>query len=345
MKWYEGNNPSDDIVISSRVRLARNLNKYPFPIKQDTQTMEQLVDEIKNAILEAPTAVGKDFNYIDLQQKNVMEKMALMERHVISPILVKRTDSCGVLLYKDESMSILINEEDHIRIQALTRGSQIEKTYDLANKIDDILEERLEYAFHEKYGYLTSCPTNVGTGLRASYMVHLPALETYGQLQIILEAIRKFGITVRGIYGEGTQAQGSIFQISNQITLGQSEQEIIDNVNHVAAQIVDQEQKIRTKLYEEKRIQLEDKIFRSYGILSHARVITSKEAMNLLSDVKLGFELGILQTRDGIKLNIYQLMMCIQPANLLHNAGKQLQSNERDEVRAQYLREHLPKII
>ncbi len=191
---------------------------------------------------------------------------------------------------------------------------------------------------------MTACPTNLGTGLRASYMIHVPGLETSGQLQLILEAIGKFGLTVRGIYGEGSDAQGSVFQISNQVTLGMTEQEIVDNLTSVTKQIVEQELMVRNKLLKERRYHFEDAVYRSYGILSHARLITSKEAMTMLSDMKLGIELGIVKTEDHTNINIYNLMSKIQPANLQIMHSRHLSADERDMARAEYLREHLPKI-
>lgn len=343
-KWYNENNNDTDVVISTRIRLARNFKKYFFSIKLSQQEADQMIQDIEDKI---STITFKDYLSVDLiniQKMLNIDKLALMERHVISPLFIKKENNTTLLLSKDESMSVMINEEDHMRIQCLTQGMNIEKVYNQANKIDDFLEQHFEYAYDEKYGYLTSCPTNVGTGLRASYMIHVPALESTGKLQFILEAIGKFGITVRGIYGEGSQAEGSVFQISNQITLGQSEQEIIDNLNNVTNQIVEQELKIRENLLKDKRIQLEDTVYRSYGILTNARVLTSKEAMTFLSDVKLGLELGLINLKEST-LNVYELMMAIQPANLQKNISKELQVEDRDIERATYIRNYLPQII
>lgn len=329
-----------DIVISSRVRLARNFKKYPFSNRLSSEKAYTMIQESRDAILESPTIMAQEFEYIDLEQKSSLDKLVMMEKHLISPELVKKTTPTGVLLKQDESISIMINEEDHLRIQGIQLGSDIHKTWDITSRIDDLLEESIEYAFHDKYGYLTACPTNLGTGLRASYMLHVPALETTGQLKMILQAIGKFGITIRGMYGEGTEAQGSLFQISNQITLGQSEQEIIENLNTVTNQIVEQEKNIREKLLQANKLKFEDRIYRSYGILTHARQLSSKEAMSLLSDIKVGFELGILKT-DKKPVNIYELMVCTQPANLQKQIGRALSPDERDEERARFLRQHL----
>ena len=342
LNWLKGNNNNSDVVISSRIRLARNLKEFPFSTKISNEQANLLLENIKNGFFQSNNSIEEKYKYIVTNEMTNLDKIALLERHVISPMLINKKETTGLILSDDESKSIMINEEDHVRIQCLAQGMNLEKTFEEANIIDDILESYLDYAYDEKYGYLTSCPTNVGTGLRASYMIHVPALESTGKLQFILEAIGKFGITVRGIYGEGTQAEGSIYQISNQITLGQSEQDIIENLKSVTLQIVDQERKVRNNLLNEKKYQLEDAIYRSYGILSNARVITSKEAMTLLSDVKIGIELGIIKLEK--ELNIYELMMNIQPANLQRNTNKDLTSDNRDIERANYLRNNLPKI-
>lgn len=335
---------NEDVVITSRIRLARNIKKYPFTNKLSEVSAKQLIDEVRESILSSSSVLAEKMKFFDLRELSLTDKMALMESRVISQELLKKQMPCAVMLYEELGLSIMINEEDHLRIQCVTQGMDIQSVYDLASKVDDTIEEKLDFAYNEKYGYLTSCPTNLGTGLRASYMLHVPALEAYGQLQIILQAIGKFGITVRGMYGEGTESAGSVFQISNQITLGLSEEDIIDNLNNITKQIVDQERKVREKLLKESKMKLADKVYRSYGILSHARVLTSKEAMTLLSDVKLGFELGILKT-DQEKFNIYNLMTSIQPANLQKIAKRELKIEERDTERAKYIRENLTKIV
>ncbi len=269
----------------------------------------------------------------------------MMEKHIISPFFVKVKWPAYLILSKDEALSIMVNEEDHIRIQSMASGMNLQKALDEANRMDDLFEEKVVYAFDQNLGYLTACPTNLGTGLRASYMIHVPALETTGQLQFILDAIGKFGLTVRGIYGEGTDALGSVFQISNQVTLGQTENEIIENLTSVTKQIVEQELIVRNKLLNDKRTRFEDAVYRSFGILSHARMITSKEAMTLLSDMKLGIELGIIKTKNNEKINIYNLMAKIQPANLQIMHNKNLNVDERDIARAEYIRENLPELI
>lgn len=345
-KWYELNHENHQgVIISSRVRLARNLRAYTFPNRATASVAQEVIDVIGQVLKESPEELKGRFDQLDMTKISQTNKIAMMEMHIISPNFVKVQTPSSLILSHDEAVSIMINEEDHLRIQSMARGMNIEKALEEANRMDDLFEEKVGYAFDEQLGYLTACPTNLGTGLRASYMIHVPGLETSGQLQLILEAIGKFGLTVRGIYGEGSDAQGSVFQISNQVTLGMTEQEIVDNLTSVTKQIVEQELMVRNKLLKERRHRFEDAVYRSYGILSHARLITSKEAMTMLSDMKLGIELGIVKTEDHRNINIYNLMSKIQPANLQIMHSRHLSVEERDMARAEYLREHLPKIV
>lgn len=345
IKWYEEENDNfNGVIISSRIRLARNLANYSFPNRLDKEKAIEMIEEIENTI-SSNEELKNELTFTYMKDLNQIDKVAMMERHVISPLFINMTIPTYLILSKDESTSIMINEEDHIRIQSMNTGMNLTKALENANKIDDIIEENVTYAFNDKLGYLTACPTNVGTGLRASYMLHVPALESTGQLQFILEAIGKFGLTVRGIHGEGSESQGSVFQISNQITLGLNEQEIIENLTSVTRQIVDQEIVLRDKLLKENRLKFEDAVYRSYGLLSNARILSSKEAMTLLSDMKLGFELGLIKSKENKNINIFELMTCIQPANLQKIEHKNLSIEERDIARANYIRENLPKII
>lgn len=328
-----------DVVITSRIRLARNLKKYAFPNKMSQVAATQMIEEVKAAVLSASSTLAKNFEYYDLHELTLSDKMSLVEQHLISPQLVNKQMPCGVILYRELGLCILINEEDHIRIQCIKDGMALEEAYDLAGKIDDLLEEKLSYAYDEHYGYLTTCPTNAGTGMRASYMLHLPALEAYGQLSIILQAIGKFGLTVRGMYGEGTDTHGGLFQISNQITLGVSEQDIMNNLSNITKQIIDQERTVRRKQMEDNHLLFEDKIYRSYGCLRYAKLLSAKEAMALLSDVKLGKEMGLVSIENQV--NIYDLMTHIQPANLQKQRGKELSKEEKDAYRASFIQSQL----
>ncbi len=338
-EWMRGKGPESDIVISSRIRIARNLEQHPFPMLATDSQAQSVIDQVLEAAKQKDFKKIGNFELILMENLTALEKRVLMEKHLISPNLAEESRRGAVLLSDNEAVSIMINEEDHIRIQCLFPGFQLKEAWKLGNDIDDIFEKKLNYAFDERRGYLTSCPTNVGTGIRASVMMHLPALVMTQQINRILSAISQVGLVVRGIYGEGSEALGNLFQISNQITLGQSEEEIIDNLESVVRQIVDQERKARQKLLEQSRIQLEDKICRSYGILQNARVMESKEAAQRLSDVRLGIDLGIIRNVSATILN--DLMVMTQPGFLQQYSGQKLTPDQRDEKRARLIRERL----
>lgn len=338
MKWYEDKNVDDGIVISSRVRLARNIKKYPFPPKISPEQCEIMIDELKGALLNERTPLGTQFKYVEVNKLSANEKRGMMESHIISPVMVAKGEKCGVLIKDDETVSIMLNEEDHVRIQTIFPGENIDKAWDLADKLDNLIEESVEYAFDEGCGYITSCPTNIGTGIRASFMIHVPALEGAGQMQNLVTALGKFGITVRGIYGEGTEAVGSIYQISNQITLGQSEDEIIKNLKNAVNFVKEQEIRFRENLIQNRKIDIEDEIYRAYGIVSNARKISAQEAMTILSKIRAGFVLGILDVPKP-KETIYNVMINIQQGNIQNNYITDNNVNKRDEVRAKYLRD------
>lgn len=343
-KWYEEIDNKKDVVISSRIRLARNIKKYPFSAKLGNKA-DLLVNDVREGFYAQSDSAVEFYDFYHVNELDSIDKLAMVERHVISPLLVNKPDRTGLILSNDEKASVMINEEDHLRIQAIAPGMDIAGAMSLANRIDDLLEEKIEYAYDEQFGYLTSCPTNVGTGLRASYMLHTPALDSTGKLPIILEAMSKFGVTVRGIYGEGTQGESSVFQISNQKSIGQTEAEIVDNLDSIVNQIVDQERKLREKLYNDNKEQMENKCFRAYGTLKYARVISSQEAVALLSDLKLGAEMGIIKLENEMPFNVYELLLSIQPANLQKRTNQILTTEERDIQRANYIREHLPKVL
>ncbi len=339
-KWYNSLETDNNIVISSRIRLARNIKKYPFSSKLTEEQSVKLIEDVKNSIKNEKTSFGDSFDFINISEKSDVEKYALFENHSISSDFLDKDKPSGVLIKDDETISIMINEEDHIRIQTVLPGYNLEKAWDTADKIDDLIEESVEYAFDENYGYLTSCITNVGTGMRASFMIHIPLIEMFDQIENLSQAISKFGMTLRGIYGEGSEPLGGIYQISNQVTLGKCEKEIIEALQNVTNQIVEQENMLRNKLLTEHKIDIEDKIFRSYGILKNCRKISSKEAMRLLSDLRLGITSGIIKLENQ-NANIYSIMMNIQPGNLMKYMNKNGTSEERDIERAKYIREKL----
>lgn len=340
--WYFEKGPESDVVLSSRIRLARNFKQYPFPSRMNKEDRAKVLEEVKNAIFSNNGTMAKKFLFVDIHEMTPFDRLVLMEKHLISPDFVSGQEDSGVIISKDEKVSIMINEEDHIRIQCLSAGMQLESAWKMGNKVDSILEEKIDFAFNDKYGYLTCCPTNIGTGIRASAMLHLPALIMTGYIKGILEACGKLGIAVRGIYGENTEASGNMFQISNQITLGQSEEEIINNIKNITFQIIEQERMLRDELYKQNPHRFEDKVCRSLGVFSNARIMSSEESLKLLSDVRLGVDMGIIKNINIEDLN--NIMLIIQPGNLQKKAGKPLDPNERDIKRAEFIREKL-KIV
>jgi protein arginine kinase len=339
--WMKREGPDSDIVISSRIRIARNLRPYSFPMLATNQQSKQVLDHVEEASKNDELETISHFEFIHLSDMKELEKMVLVEKHLISPALANDSRNGAVMLNDNESISIMVNEEDHLRIQCMSPGFQIKEAWDLANQIDDVFENQLDYAFDEKRGYLTSCPTNVGTGIRASVMLHLPALVLTQQINRILSAITQVGLTVRGLYGEGSEAIGNLFQISNQITLGQSEEEIIDNLYSVVKQIIEHERAARQKLLSESNHWINDRVSRSFGILSHAVIMDSKEAAQRLSDVRLGVDLEMISNVSSSVLN--EMMVMTQPGFLQQDAGHKLSAEERDIRRAVMIRAQLAK--
>lgn len=333
--WITEKGPQNEIVLSSRVRLARNIVNTPFPAYLNIEAANKLTVEIKDA---ADKKTYAPYKLYTIDQMPQLEKQILLERHLISPDLVKSSKGAA-LISEDEMISIMVNEEDHIRIQSILPGLQVIKAWDVANDIDDVLEETLDYSYDEKLGYLTCCPTNVGTGMRASAMIHLPALNMIGNISKILQTVTQIGLTIRGIYGEGTEFLGNLFQISNQITLGLSEEEIVENINAVTSQIVEKEREARNILINNNRTQLEDKVWRSWGLLKNARVMTSQEAMKLLSDIRLGMDLDFISNLSVSLLN--EIMIDTQPASIQKSVGEELTPEARDIIRAEIIREKL----
>lgn len=337
-KWMEGSGPQADIVISSRIRLARNLKGLPFPNMMTEAQETDVIRQVGQAIRAGSTArsVG-DLHLYSLWELPLLERQILVEKHLISPDLAKASGAKAVVLRDDDAVSIMVNEEDHLRLQCLLPALMLYEAWRLADAADDALENELDYAFDQARGYLTACPTNVGTGLRASTMLHMPALVMTKQAGPVLSALTKVGVAVRGLYGEGTEAHGNIFQISNQITIGRSEEEIINNLSAVTARLADQERESRVLLRKQNRWQLEDRIGRSYGALTNARILSTQEALQLISDVRLGVEMKLLPDIDHRLLN--KLMVYIQPAFLQYTAGKDMTPFERDVHRAAVVRE------
>jgi protein arginine kinase len=340
--WTGGEGPHGDIVISSRIRLARNLDKLPMPPFQNETSSYAVLERVKKAAESLELEGWDRLHFYRMDELPSLQKQILLEKHLISREHAENRPNKGLLVSENESVSIMINEEDHIRIQVILTGLQLEEAWEKADKVDDLLESRLEYAFDEERGYLTCCPTNAGTGLRASVMVHLPALTATRQASRIFSALGQLGLVVRGLYGEGTEATGYIFQVSNQITLGQKESEIIQNLASVTRQIIEKEEETRKILLKETPLQVEDRVGRAYGILTNAATLSSQEALNLLSDIRLGVSLGLLKINLGIR-ELNELMVSSQPGFLQSFTGKDMEAAERDAARAKLFKEKLNK--
>ena len=335
--WTDGSGPNSDIVISTRVRLARNLADRPFPHQMDASSLDNLLGEVERAVehLNDQSDWGK-FQLYRLDEMHNLDRRVLVEKHLVSLNLIAEPVGRAMILREDEMASVMVNEEDHLRLQCLFPGLQLEEAWVVASGLDDCLEEQLGYAYSESRGYLTCCPTNTGTGLRASIMLHLPGLIMSQGAGRILSAINKLGLVVRGLYGEGSQAAGNLFQISNQVTLGHSEEEIVRNLLGIAKQVVAQEERARSALMEEASLQLEDRVGRAFGILSNARILPGDEALKLWSDVRLGVDLGLLADLPRASLN--ELIVSISPCFLQREAGRELSSRQRDALRAEIAR-------
>ncbi|WP_422447012.1 protein arginine kinase [Thermoanaerobacterium sp. DL9XJH110] len=339
IKWINSSGPDSDIVISSRIRLARNLKDVPFPHLLSESRAQEVIEKIYGAC-RANAVLSRDTELYIMRDLSEGQKSLMVEMHLISPDMAA-SNKGAVIINEDKTVSIMINEEDHLRIQTVFSGLQPEAAFDLASKIDDVLEEKLDFAFDEKIGYLTACPTNVGTGIRASVMMHLPVLTMLNQTAQIFSTISQVGLVVRGLYGEGTQATGNLYQISNQITLGKSEEDIIQNLIGVARQIISSERKARRNLSGEARLRLEDKIMRSYGLLTNAKLVSSQEAMTYISDVRLGVDMGVIRDLKPDDLNV--LFILSGPACIQEMARRSLSPLERDLSRADFIRKKILK--
>ena len=337
--WMQEEGPDHDIVLSTRIRLARNITDVPFPLMADEHNRQVVSNRLKEHFDKRSYSDYKNLEYFDMAGLEPLEKQVLVEKHLISPLLAERQNESAVLLSENEQVSIMINEEDHIRLQLYFPGLQLERGLAESFKIDDWLEEKVDYAFDPDLGYLTSCPTNVGTGLRASVMMHLPALTMTGKVRKMLPAIHQLGLVVRGIYGEGSKAHGNVYQISNQVTLGRSEQDIIQDLHSVVKQLINHEREARQLLIKQSGIRLEDRIYRSYGILKYSRIIESKEAAKCLSDLRLAIDLGYIQDLSTTVIN--ELMILTQPGFLQQYAQEILTPEKRDAKRASIIRERL----
>ena len=331
--WYQNEAVNSDIAVSSRIRIARNLKGIPFSSKMSLEQQQSLNKKVKQAITNSNSSFAKSLKYIEMRDIPENQRFAMVERHIISPEFAAKGLDGAIILSSDESISIMVGEEDHIRIQVILGGLNIDEAYNIADEIDTLLYNSLDFAFDSKLGFLTECPTNLGTGLRASVMLHLPALETSGEMESLSQSISKIGFTVRGMYGEGTKSLASLYQISNQITLGLSEKNALDNLKIITAQLIEKEKEIRNGY---NKLKIEDLCFRALGLLQNSRILSSEEAMNLLSSVKLGKSMGILD----IEQSPIKLLIESQPFMLMQKFGI-MEADERDICRANMIRETL----
>ncbi|MFH1700709.1 MAG: protein arginine kinase [Candidatus Zixiibacteriota bacterium] len=335
--WLTGDGEEATVVLSSRIRLARNIHDIRFPTSADINTREKVVEFFNSAVSKSEFLQRGSFYSTDNIEK--IDSNFLVERHLISPTMLDRLEGSGVFIGPDEQVSIMINEEDHLRIQALTAGLEMDRTMELASQYDNEIGRLLEYDYDSDFGFLTACPTNVGTGLRASVLIHLPGLVLTRDIDKVIQKITKMGLAVRGFYGEGTDVLGNLFQISNQSTLGKSETDILEDIERVTRIIINDEATARIRLREEAYDQICDKIWRAYGILKYARVLSSEEVMNLLSAVRLGVAINIIEDLDLATIN--EILLLSQPAHLIKFSDRDMDCEERDIARANMVRERL----
>ena len=338
-EWLRGVGPESDIVISSRIRLARNLAAYPFVNRASDQDRAQIEATLKECVFSLQES--SQLLYVDVEELDGVDRQFLVERQLISREHAESEGVRAVAIDHREKFSLMINEEDHLRTQVMQSGLDLDSAWDRVNQIDDLVEQKVTFAYHERLGYLTACPTNVGTGMRVSVMLHLPALVLTRQIDRVFRSLQKINLAVRGLYGEGSQAMGDFYQISNQVTLGCSEQDLIKKVGEIVPVIIDYERQARDFLVKESHQNLHDRISRAYGILRTAQTISSEETMHLLSSVRMGVNLGLIKDL-GIPV-VNELLIHTQPAHLQKLTGGELDSTDRNIERARYLRRHLNK--
>lgn len=336
-EWLRGTGPESDIVISSRIRLARNLSDFPF-IRRCSTEDRQAIERTLKARMERLEGWG-NVRYVDVAALADVDRLLLVERQLISRELADSEGPRAVAIDPEEQFSVMINEEDHLRIQVMHSGLSLPAAWQQIDRLDDLLEGAISYAFHSQYGYLTACPTNVGTGLRVSVMLHLPALVITRQIDKVFRSLQKISVTVRGLYGEGSQFMGDFYQVSNQITLGRNEPELVEQVSEVVPVLIDYERRARQFLVEQSEQDLQDDVSRAFGILCTAKKISSEETMHYLSKVRMGVNLGLIPDLPVTTIN--KLFIHTQPAHLQKLRGRVLGTLDRHIERASYLQRHL----
>lgn len=335
--WLSGSGEEANVVLSTRVRLARNVAGCRFPMSADSETRQRIVGYVDSTV--ARSNLLSEGSYLKASEIEELDKDFLIERHLISPAFLNGDTEKALFIDKAAQVSIMVNEEDHLRVQALSPGLNAEGAWELAAQYDNEVGRYLEYSYDPDFGYLTACPTNAGTGMRASVLIHLPGLVLTRDIEKVISHITRSGLVVRGFYGEGTDVLGNLFQVSNQNTLGVTEEEILKRIKRITLEIIEREATARQRLMEEASDMIEDKIWRAYGILKHARVLTSEEVMNLLSAVRLGHTLEIIDFLDSALIN--EILLLSQPAHLQNYYGREMDATRRDFVRAQMVREKL----
>jgi protein arginine kinase len=336
-EWLRGTGPESDIVISSRIRLARNVAAFPFTNRSSAYQKAEIEGMLRDRV--ARLELDPRLEYINVPNLSPLDRQFLVERQLISRELAAAEGPRGVALAPRETVSLMINEEDHLRLQVMRSGFALDEAWQDIDRVDDLLEARISYAFSEEFGYLTACPTNVGTGMRSSVMLHLPALVWSKQIEKVFRALQKINLAVRGLYGEGSRASGDFYQISNQVTLGKSEVQILNEIREVIPQIITYERQARNAMLKESRQAIHDRVSRAYGTLCSATMMTSEETMDLLSSVRLGVNMGLLD--DVTIATVNELFIHTQPAHLQKLTGSLLDGEERNAARARYLRTRL----
>lgn len=329
-KWYRASGAEGDVVVSTRIRLARNLTQYPFPEGMLPAQKREVCDKVKEAL----TAAGESFQFLEMQNTPRRDAMAMVEHHLISPEFAACKEGSGLFLTADESLSLMVCEEDHLRMQAMGAGLQPDALYERLDALDTALDNTLHFAFDDRLGYLTQCPTNLGTGMRASVMLHLPALQERGQVQPLANTVAKLGLTIRGMYGEGSRSEGALYQLSNQVSLGISERAAIENLKGIVAQIIREERAAREEAKKDPAVA--DRVYRSLGVLKYARQLSHEEAMKLLSNLRVGVS---MQWVTDVSLDtVNALMNDVQPATLMTAERRDMEPAERDILRAERVR-------
>jgi protein arginine kinase len=338
-KWLSRSGPEEHVVVSSRARYARNLPQVPFPMRARPEELSQVIGRVEDAV-QKNSRFDNGYRYLLAEIKS-LERNFLKENHLISVEMEKGGENRAIILSSDVTLAIMVNEEDHLRMFALEGGFQPHEVLNRLIALEEELDREMKFAFSDKYGYLTACPTNTGTGLRASVMLHLPALAMTKKLPELMKSMPQFGLTVRGFYGENSENMGDFFQISNEVTLGRNEQEIVDTLTHVVEQIIEREEQMRRVLFDQSRVTIEDELWRAYGLLTHARVMNSQEAVQLLSKLRFGIDRGYFDKLSHNDLN--KLIIDIQPGHLQYVGGGAAGVEARDTMRAELLRKRLEK--